>query len=306
MKKAVITGATGMIGMALIQCLLDKNIEVLAITRENSNRSSNLEKFQNRIKILACDLENYHNLDLEEKDYDTFFHLAWNGTLNFEREDENKQEVNVAYTIDAIKLAHRLGCSTFVGVGSQAEFGNVEGTISEVTKENPNTPYGIAKMKSGYESRKVALELGMRHIWTRVFSVYGPYDSYHTMLIKSIDAFLKGESLEYTLGEQDWDYIYSADVAKALYLLEEYGKNGEVYCIASGKTRKLYEFIEILRNKINANIQLQLGKIPYKENQVMNLRVDIRKLIEATGFQLSTTFEEGIQETIDWYCNRQK
>ena len=256
MKRVVITGATGMIGMSLIQCMIEKNIEVLAIIRENSNRRNNLNKFNNKIKIVECNLENYCNLELNDNNYDTFFHLAWNGTLNYERDDASKQGVNVEYTIDTVNLAHRLGCNTFIGVGSQAEFGNVDGIISEKTEAEPNTEYGINKLKSCMESRKKAQELGMRHIWTRVFSVYGPYDGENTMLIKSIKAFNEGWSLDYTLGTQNWDYIYSDDVANALYLLGERGKDNEIYCIASGKTKKLYEFIEILRNKINSNIKL--------------------------------------------------
>ena len=303
MKKVIITGATGMIGMALIQYCIQRNIEVLAIIRKNSKRKSNLDIFNKKIKILECDLNNYCKLDYNEKDFDTFFHLAWNGTLNYEREDNSKQEVNIGYTIDAVHLAKRLGCNLFIGVGSQAEYGNIEGIISEKTEEIPNTPYGIAKMKSGYESRKIAQELGIRHIWTRVFSVYGPYDSDNTMILKSIQSFFNGESLDYTLGEQNWDYIYSFDVAKALYLLGEYGKNNEIYCIASGKTQKLSKYIKIIKDEINPNIELKLGLIPYKKNQVMNLTVNIDKIKKDTGFVPEIEFQEGIKKTIHWYMN---
>ena len=51
MKKVVVTGATGMIGVTLIEYLLLKNIEVLAIIRENSKRRKNLKEHKN-LKIV--------------------------------------------------------------------------------------------------------------------------------------------------------------------------------------------------------------------------------------------------------------
>lgn len=72
--KVVITGATGIIGRALIDYLLEKNIIILAIIRENSNKQ--LPKHKN-IKVIKCDLKNMSNLKIEKERYDIFFHLAW-------------------------------------------------------------------------------------------------------------------------------------------------------------------------------------------------------------------------------------
>ena len=65
MKKAVITGATGMIGITLINYLLEKNISVLAIIRENSSNKLKLPQNKN-LKIVECNLNNLNNLDVEE------------------------------------------------------------------------------------------------------------------------------------------------------------------------------------------------------------------------------------------------
>ena len=204
MKKVVITGATGMIGVTLVQYLMRKNIQVLAIVRENSKRRKNLEEGKN-LKVIECSLENLKKLEFPENDYDIFYHFGWDGTFGDDRMNAEKQKSNIEYTLDAVNLANRLGCNTFIGTGSQAEYGRVDGRIFADTPENPETEYGKAKLTAGIESRKLANMLNMKHIWTRIFSVYGPYDGENTMVMTSIREMLNGVSPEYTLGEQNWD-----------------------------------------------------------------------------------------------------
>lgn len=303
MKKVIITGATGMVGIALAKYLLEKNIEVTAIIRENSNRRKNIP-YNPKLKIIECSLDKLKELKIEDNDYDAFFHFAWDGTFGDTRNDKEKQLLNVDFTNDAVNIAKKCGCKVFIGAGSQAEFGRVEGIINEKTIPNPETEYGKAKLQAGISSRKLSNELGIKHIWTRIFSVYGPYDGENTMVMTSIREMLNGCSPEYTKGEQNWDYLYCKDIAKALYLLSISGIENKTYCIASGKMKKLYEYIEIIRNNINPNIKLKLGTKPYAENQVMNLNVDISELINDVNFVPEFEFERGIKETIDWYKNK--
>jgi nucleoside-diphosphate-sugar epimerase len=123
MKKIVITGATGMIGSAIIRQALENDIEVLCIVRKDTNRFGNIPKSE-KIKILFADLSEYAFLDTSEK-YDVFFHLAWDKTFGTSRDDVDIQLQNIQFTLDAVRLAQRLGCSVFVGAGSQAEYGVV-------------------------------------------------------------------------------------------------------------------------------------------------------------------------------------
>lgn len=273
--NVVITGATGVIGRSLIDNLLKKGIYVSAIIRENS--TAQLPQ-NNNLEIIRCDLQNICKLNLNKK-YDVFYHLAWDGTTGETRDDLYLQNLNIKYTLDAVELAKRLECHTFIGAGSQAEYGRVDGVISTTTPTFPENGYGIAKLSAGYMSRILSNKYGIRHIWTRIFSVYGPYNNENTLIIKSIKEMIEnGESPKYTKGEQKWDYIYSKDVAEALYLIAKKGKENSIYCIAQGKTRPLYEYINIIRDKIDKKINLKLGAIDYSKNQVMNLQADISNL----------------------------
>ena len=293
MQKVVITGATGVIGRNLIEYLLKLDIEILAIVRKNSKRRLDIP-INEKLKILECDLDKLYSLEIKEK-FDIFYHLAWDGTFGEERNDVDKQYKNVKYTLDAVKLSKKLGCEKFIGVGSQAEYGRVEGKISPKTPTNPENAYGIAKLSAGNLSRILANQLEIEHIWTRVLSVYGPYDRKETMIMSSIVSMLDGNSPEYTKAEQKWDYLYSEDIARALYLIAEKGKNNSIYC------RPLREYIEEIKNQINPNLELKIGAKEYSPNQVMNLCADISDLTKDTGFVPEISFEEGIRRTIKWY-----
>lgn len=300
MKKAIVTGATGMIGINLIKYLLNKNVQVTAIVRPNSARE-NILLNQPNLKVIECDLSNIENANIEKDNYDVMYHLAWMGTTGEARNDVNMQLKNIEYTLNTIKLAKKIGCKRIIGAGSQAEYGRVEGRLTENTNVKPETAYGVAKLCAGNMGKILAENLGIEFIWTRILSIYGEYDGNGTMVMSSIIKMLNNEEPEYTKAEQIWDYLYVGDVAKAMYLIGEKGKVGEIYCIGSGKVKKLYEYINIIKNQINPKLKIKFGAIPYSKNQVMYLCADISKLEEDTGFKPEISFEEGIKRTIEWY-----
>ncbi len=157
------------------------------------------------------------------KEGDVFYHLGWCGTFGAERNDATLQQKNIEYTLDAVRLAKRLGCVHFVGVGSQAEYGRIESRLTPDTPTAPENEYGKAKLRAGIESRKLCEELGIRHTWVRVLSVYGPFDGKNTMIMSVIRGLISGQRVPLTKGEQMWNYLYSEDAARALFLIGETG-----------------------------------------------------------------------------------
>ncbi len=298
--KAIITGATGAVGMALIAELTKNNIETLVFCRPDSKRNSRIKESE-LVHIAECDLRdlNSYTPPNDEK-YDYFFHFGWIGTTGAARNDMFLQNKNVEYTLDAVNLAHKMGCSVFIGAGSQAEYGRVEGKLSDKTPTNPEMGYGIAKLCAGRMSRIMCKSLGIKHVWARILSVYGPYDNEVSMVISTLKKIIQGEEAEFTKGEQIWDYMYSSDAARALLAMAEYGKDGGIYCIGSGNPAMLKEYIYKMRDAANPACPLGIGKRPYAENQVMYLCADISKLTEDTGFVPSVSFEDGIAETVAW------
>lgn len=307
MKRVVITGATGAVGTALVQQLIDHNIEVLVLCRKDSKRNCRIPEHP-LIQKQYSSLDQLGSLQNDTpQGYDVFYHLAWSGTVGAERNDMYLQNRNVKYSLDAVEAAVRLGCKAFIGAGSQAEYGRAEGVLTPSTPVKPETGYGMAKLCAGQMTRQMCDKYGIRHIWARILSVYGPCDGDHSMIMSTIRKLFRHERAELTPGEQMWDYLYSADAAQALFLLGQKGIGGKVYCVGSGIALPLRQYIEILRDAVaeelaepTSSFELGLGDVPYSRKQVMHLCADISELREDTGFEPSKAFEDGIATTVAW------
>lgn len=305
MRRVIITGPTGTIGIALIQELIQQNIEVLAICHRNSRRIQDIPKSSlvHMLELNLDELSKLKQLKGNEK-YDVFFHLGWDGTFGNTRDNVQEQLNNVQYTLDAVRTAHELGCKRFIGVGSQAEYGRVTVPLNAMTPTHPENGYGMAKLCAGQMSRLLAQQLEIEHIWVRVLSIYGPYDGENTMIMSTIHKLLRGERPLLTKGEQIWDYLYCKDAARLLTGIAENGRNGKTYCLGSGQGRPLKEYIEQIRDEIDPNLALGFGEISYGEKQVMYLVADTSDLVQDIGMSADTKFSKGIKETIKWVRKR--
>lgn len=303
LKTAVVTGPTGAVGAALCQELLNHGCAVYAVVRPDSPRAAALPQHP-ALHQVCCDISELDQLpSLISLPCDAFFHLAWAHTIGPGRNDMPAQILNIQYTIEAVRAAHALGCQVFIGAGSQAEYGRVEGALHPDTPCFPENGYGMAKLCAGQMSRVEAGRLGIDHIWPRILSVYGPHDGSLTMISGTIRKLLAGEKPALTAGEQKWDYLYSEDAAEAFRLMALNGQNGAVYPLGSGQALPLKEYIFTLRDTLDPTLPLGLGEVPYSPKQVMRLQADISSLRQDTGFIPRTEFSEGIQKTIEWVKN---
>lgn len=305
LDKVLVTGGTGVTGAALVRYLLDEGRAVTAVVRPDSSRIRYLPRHQN-LQIVECSMEDYGSLRTEElgSGYSVFYHLAWDGSMGREKTDNRYnmrlQCKNIEYDINAVELCRKIGCPAFVAAGTQAEYGRCESVISEQTPAVPENGYGCAKLCAGQMTRILCSRYGIRHIWARLFSVYGPYDGAHSLIYTSILKLMSDKRPQYTAAEQMWDFMYSFDAAKALALLGEKGRDGEVYCVADGRMDQLKNYIYKIHKIVNPQIVPVFGEIPYQTKQVMSLRADITKLKKDTGFMPDYTFEEGIKEIYAW------
>jgi len=300
MNKVIITGATSMIGVALVKECIKKRIAVIALVRPLSDRMKRLPSSP-LLQLIECDLTQLEKLEHPLlKDSDALIHLAWNGTNKTDRFISEIQERNIKYTLDAVQLAHRAGCRRFIGIGSQAEYGSVDGVIAPGRSVAPEMAYGVAKYAAGQLSRLSCEKFGIEDSWCRVFSVYGPWDNKGTLVRTTLEKLLDNQDIETTKAEQIWDYLYVADAARAILQLTVAGKRGQTYNIGSGIGRPLREYLEIMQHGVNSKGMVKFGALPYAERQIMYLQADISSLVQDTGFTLQYTFEQGIKETIDW------
>lgn len=303
MNCIVITGATSMIGISIIDAVMKYNPDcrIYAVVRENSSNNSRLLEYKNIIKI-ECNADNYQMLPqmIHEK-CDVFYHIAWISTGPQRNDDMTIQCENIKYTLNALDAAYNLGVDKFIGAGSQAEYG-----IKDVEKISPNMPvepvqaYGVAKFAAGKLARMQAKKYGMDCLWVRIFSVYGKWELKTTMIQSTVQKLQNGISPSFTPSEQMWDYLYSEDAGEAFYLLGEKAKGNKVYCLGSGKKQPLKEYISVIGRLVNPTIPLGIGDLPYPPNAVMNLCADISDLTEDTGWEPKTRFEDGIAKILEY------
>ncbi len=304
MKRAVITGATGVVGTALINELRKQDTEVLVLLREGSPHNARIPDEPGILKCI-CSLEKMASFSPpDERRYDVFYHLGWSGTKGPDRFDPRIHTQNVFYTLDAVDLAERLGCKCFIGAGSQAEYGRHDERLTPDTPTHPENAYGAGKLAAGHMSRLAASKKGMVHIWTRILSLYGPNDGERTLITDLVSALLEGRHISTTKGEQIWDYLSAADAARALRMLGETGSDdslcqkadGKTFLIASGKERTLRSYIEELRDLIAPGAEIGFGEKPYAEKQVMHLTADISETTKACGWVPEISFADGIRD----------
>lgn len=292
--RIVLTGATSMIGVALINECMSNGDTVLAIVRQGTSRLSRLPQSE-LIQIEYADLDNLDNVTGDGQPYDVFYHFAWGHTAKAERDLPIVQEDNIRTTLEAVKLANKLGCKKFVGAGSQAEYGNYNCMITEDTVPNPITSYGISKYSAYMLSRRMCEQLGIKHIWARIFSVYGCNDNEGTMLNYAIDQFIKGESASFSAATQTWNYLYESDAGRMFYLLGKKDIESGIYHVASSESKPLRQFIEQVASKFeNAKCEFRNAE----DNIVYGIKPNIEKSYNLLGFKSEISFDEGINNII--------
>lgn len=283
-----------MIGSAIVREALKQDYEITCIVRKNSSRIKNIPQ-DSRVHIVDADISEYKNLGLKEK-YDIFMHLAWNKTTVGGRDDVDSQLKNIEYTLDAVRLAQRCGCSVFIGAGSQAEYGVQTVPLSPDLPVDPESGYGIAKYTAGKLSSLLCSQLGIRFNWMRILSVYGKHDGENTLVSYCIRELKNDRSPELTKCEQIWDYLNCDDAARAFLAVAERGIDGKFYPLGSGNGRKLSDYIEDIKQIVNPEVRINFGKKEYYPHQPMYLVADVGELENDTGWKAKSRFLDEIRE----------
>lgn len=291
-NRIIVTGATGCVGSAVVRRALSQGLDVTCIVHQGSKRLSNLPQNEH-VSVIECNLSDYASLQLDGQ-YDAFIHMSWEKTFGASRDDAEVQARNIQYTLDAVQLAKRCGCTVFVGAGSQAEYGVQSVDLTPDLPVNPESGYGIAKYAAGKLSAMLCKSLGMRQNWVRILSVYGPNDGENTLISYVIRELKAGRSPELTKCEQQWDYLYADDAGDAILAIAENGTDGKAYPLGGGKGRSLSKYVEDIRLVVNSSIKIKYGSKDYYPHQPMYLVSDINDIKKDCGWSPKISFIDGI------------
>ena len=242
MKKAIISGANGFVGSAVVRELLKNGYEILALDREG--HSENLPK-DARVSFLPWELSDMPRLKekVQNGPYDVFFHFAWAGSAGPARADTALQLKNAQWTVDALQTAKALGCSRFLCAGSIMEYETMAAAYTQGNRPGLGYIYGGGKLIAHVMCMSVAAQIGIDLIWPEITNAYGVGERSPRLVNTTIQKCIRNEPPQFTSGVQNYDFVYIDDVARAFRLIGEKGKPFHEYLIGSSQARPLREFL---------------------------------------------------------------
>jgi len=170
---------------------------------------------------------------------------------------------------------------------------------------NPKSPYAVAKLAAEYYCRVFGELYGVPTVSLRYFNVFGPRQDpnsqYSAVIPLFVKALLEGKSPNiYGDGEQSRDFTFISNVVNANLLACEANVTGaRVYNIACGGRYTLNQLFAALRERIGGDVEPVYG--PPRAGDVKHSMAGIERIQRELGYQVGTSFEEGIDRTVQWY-----
>lgn len=300
MKTAIVTGANGFIGAAVVRELAAHGYEVFAIGhQEHFERLHNVA----HVYCLSCDLSEIARLPhrLPAKQYDLFFHFAWAGVSGTLQHDSRIQLNNIQGTVDALNIAKKLGCRRFIGAGSIMEWESMEAVRFEPSLLRNSNIYGGSKLAAHIISLSEAKTMGMDFLWPIITNVYGPGEVSSRLINTTIRKCLQGISPQFTSGDQNYDFVYIDDAARAFRMVGEKGKPFHNYIIGSSEAKPLKKFLLEMQKVIAPDLPFLFGRMPFRGIDLPIEVFDCQQTEEDTGFRAIVPFAEGCRRTACWW-----
>ena len=300
MKKAIVSGANGFVGGAVVRELLRNGYEILALDREGC--SDNLPE-DKRMRFFPCELAEMTHLKekLPEQDYDVFYHFAWAGSAGPARADTALQLQNAQWTVDALRAAKDLGCNRFLCAGSIMEHETMAAAYAQGNRPGLGYIYGGGKLIAHVMCMSVAAQIGIDLIWPEITNAYGVGERSPRLVNTTIQKCIRGEAPQFTAGTQNYDFVYIDDVARAFRLIGERGKPFHEYLIGSSHARPLREFLQEMQAAIAPELAFQFGDIPFTGIDLPLERFDCSQTEADTSFRAEVSFAEGCRRTMEWW-----
>lgn len=299
MKKVIISGADGFVGSYTVQCFLDNGVEVLALDMLQEPKRL---KPQTGLTYQCVDVSNTAQLlsFIPVGEYATFIHFAWAGSAGPLRTDYRLQLQNALNTVECLKAAKSLGCSRFVCAGSIMER-EVEAAVhTQGSRPGMGYIYGMGKHIAHCLCKSVAADIGIDLLWPMITNAYGAGELSPRFVNTTLRKIINQESLQFTAGTQNYDFVYVTDVARAFYAVAKNGHPFKEYIIGSGSARPLKEFILEMQQALAPDMIPQFGDVPFTGTNLPLSAFDTTEIEQDCGFNPQVSFAEGTRMTMEW------
>lgn len=301
MNKILITGGAGFIGSNLAKALVKDNNKVVVVDDLSMGKVENIKKLD--VEFIEHDVTDkafMHHL-LREYKFDYIFFLAAVASVadSVERPLET-HAINQEAVLDTLEFIHHnnLPLKRFVFTSSAAVYGNLpDMPKSETTRCQPLTPYAVDK----YAAERFTIDYeglyGVPTVAVRFFNVFGPNQNpaspYSGVLSIITDKLKNNEAFNlYGDGSQTRDFVYVADVVKALRLVATKTPKATVYNVAQGGETSLLDLIKMYE-KVSGK-KLNINYMPARKGDITKSIADISK-IKSIGFRPDWSLERGLK-----------
>lgn len=303
MKKAIITGATGLVGMAVARHFSSLGIEVLCLGRQTLSPEEISRHFGAGSMYLRLEMENIASL-AERVDLlawspgseCVFFNFAWRGNEKLTDGSFGDQVNNTVYAAEAVRSARKLGCVKFVNAGSLAE--TFVGQFLERKSDDPfqsaQADYALAKLASRDMCKMVAYLEKIDYVHTRLSIPLAPDLSRGTYVAAALKNIAEGKPYAAPTDTQLCDIIFINDVVRAYYLIGLNGRNKADYFIGSSRPATLGQYFERFEHLVKGNCSDE-ADIEVAERPGI---FDTEPLYQDTGFVASTRLHDIIENVL--------
>jgi UDP-glucose 4-epimerase len=306
MKKVLITGGCGFIGSNLVAHLLEAGgYAVSVLDNEVLGKREHIESKE--IAFVRGDVRDRATVEQAVAGMDVVVHLAADTrvmdsiadpTFNFEN--------NVVGTFNLLWAMKQAGVTRLVNASTGgAILGEVPPPVHEGMLPEPQSPYGASKLAAEGYCSAFAGSFGMRTLSLRFSNVYGPRSFHKGSVVAAFcKRILEGKPLiVYGDGSQVRDYVFTEDLCSGIRAAIESDHNG-VLQLGTGVGTDLNRLIDILKKTVERPVEVEYQD--FRAGEIRNTFCDISKARRVLGYDPSTTLEDGIRRTWDWFVSRRE
>lgn len=317
MKNILITGAAGFIGSNFTHYYHNKYSDVKIYALDKLTYCGNLENLKaleasNRYEFIKGDIADSKFIS------DLFANVKFDLVINFAAEThvDNSLEEPMPFVFSNIVgvVNLLLACKDALGNGQMIKFhqvstdevfgdlGDTENTFfNELTPYDPSSPYSASKASADMICRAFFRSYKLPLTISNCSNNYGPYQYPEKLIPYFFKLAKQGKNLPvYGDGKNIRDWLHVHDHCLAIDLILEKGKLGDTYCVGGNNE---IENISIAR-QILSYMNLPESSITFVEDRKGHDRryaIDASKIRTELGFEPTKKFEEGLQETLNWY-----
>lgn len=315
-KIILVTGADGFIGSHLVEKLIDDGHQVKAFVYYNSFNSWGWldtlpKKKLDKIEIFSGDVRDSNGVRTAMQGCNIVFHLAALIAIPYSyHSPDSYVDTNIKGTLNIILAAKDLNIERVLITSTSEIYGTAQYVpIDEKHPKQPQSPYSASKIGADCMADSFYRSFDMPISIVRPFNTYGPRQSARAIIPTIITQLLNGFT-EIKLGDltPTRDLLYVKDtvngfieIAKADNLI------GHECNIAANSEISMQKMADTLIELINpqAKIVQEESRLRPEKSEVFRLFGDNSKIIEHTNWKVEHTLEQGLQETIDWFSNKE-